>query len=70
MLDQPELAREAARLFDYWTDPGSAFRVELDEHGRLRWVGADTTVTREPEASWLRRLISRVIGLFPIESQM
>lgn len=70
MLDQPELAREAARLFDYWTDPASAFRVELDERDRLQWVGADTMVTREPEASWLRRLISRVIGLFPIESQM
>jgi putative cardiolipin synthase len=70
LVEQPELAQEVRRLFDYWTQAGQAFRLGVDDRG-LRWeAGDDVERGAEPEASWLRRTVSRFIGLFPIESQM
>jgi putative cardiolipin synthase len=70
LITQPELAEQGRALFDYWTQPGYAYRRVRDDRG-AHWE-ADGSVERaaEPEASWWRRVLSRIIGLFPIESQM
>jgi len=67
MLEQPELARAAAAMFERWTDPAHAFRLALSDDGALGW-GSDER--REPEASLWRRCVSWLVGWLPIESQM
>jgi cardiolipin synthase C len=51
-----------------------AWRVDLDEKGKLRWTyqhGDDHQVlSKEPQASWWRRFQVGVYRLLPIESQL
>lgn len=69
-VDQPELAAQAALLFERWTSEGYAFRLDLDERGRVNWHAEGETWTREPGASALRRVTAWLIGWLPIESQL
>jgi putative cardiolipin synthase len=64
------LRREHARL----TDPARSWRVSL-EGGRLRWHDRDAggqarVVETEPGASLRRRILARLTGLLPLESQL
>jgi len=70
LVEQPELALETVALFERWTEPSHAFRVRLADDARLRWEGGTESARHEPDASWLRRLVSRIIALLPVESQM
>jgi putative cardiolipin synthase len=70
LVEQPELAEEAAALFGLWTEPSHAFQLRLGDRSGLRWEAEGESATREPDASWLRRLVSRLIALLPVESQM
>jgi putative cardiolipin synthase len=51
-----------------------AYKVDLDERGKLRWTfqsGEGTEVlAKSPQASWGRRFMARFYGLLPIESQL
>jgi len=53
--------------------PDTSYRLRL-EGGRLVWEGAPDgaprTFTGEPEAGILRRVLARVIGWLPVESQL
>jgi len=54
--------------------PRVAYKVELDERGKLRWRhehnGEQEVLDREPQASWGRRFKARLYRLLPIESQL
>jgi len=51
-----------------------AYKVDLDERGKLRWTyqyGEQREVLKKsPQASWGRRFMARFYGLLPIESQL
>lgn len=51
-----------------------AYRVELNDHGVLRWIGYDDaeqlTFSSEPDTSWWKRTSTRVLSWFVPESQL
>ena len=51
-----------------------AYRLQLTRRGRLNWHyrsgGQDRVATTEPDTSFWRRLLTRLMGLLPIEGQM
>ena len=51
-----------------------AYRLQLTRRGRLNWHyrsgGQDLVATTEPDTSFWRRLLTRLMGLLPIEGQM
>jgi len=72
-IRSPSLARELEESFRSGTDPQRAYALAIED-SRLTWTeqlhGAEIRHTREPNASWWRRLITRVLGKLPIESQL
>lgn len=72
VFDQPELAAELHRFIEQSTAAAVAWRVTLEGDGRLRWQGADSadTWSREPETGIGLRLLTWLLGLLPIESQL
>ncbi len=74
VFETPELIAEVRKLFALETTPAFSYRLQLDAQGRLQWHteqdGAPVLHTREPEAPWLKRLVARVVGWLPLESQL
>ncbi|MCK9517231.1 MAG: phospholipase D family protein [Ottowia sp.] len=70
MFDQPELARQLQDFFSQSTAPELAWRVDLGSNDRLNWHGADGPREQEPQTSWPLRLLVRLLGLLPLESQL
>ena len=50
--------------------PPNAWKVQLDEHGDVLWVGPDGGQRHAPPASFYFRLESWFFGLLPIENQL
>jgi putative cardiolipin synthase len=52
----------------------SAYELKLSGRGRLQWFykdnGEQRVATKEPDTSFWRRLMTRLMGLLPIEGQM
>ena len=52
----------------------AAYRLRLSPAGRLNWHyrsnGRELVARKEPDTSFWRRLLTRLMGLLPIESQM
>ena len=73
LFRQEELAREVAAVISAQTSPRASFRVRLDK-GELIWTDIAANQPRElrhePQASLRRRLVARLIGYLPIESQL
>jgi putative cardiolipin synthase len=65
-----ELRNEYLRL----ARPELSYWVYRDDGGRLRWLDRSVTpplaLAQEPDTTWTRRLIVRVLGWLPIESQL
>ncbi len=51
-----------------------AYRLQLSQRGRLNWhyrsAGQDLVARKEPDTSLWRRILTRLMGLLPIEEQM
>lgn len=65
------LAATLAAAFDDVV-PRAAYAVTLDDAGRLQWQvqGHERRHFTEPGASWGRRVLARLIGLFPFEAML
>jgi putative cardiolipin synthase len=52
----------------------AAYRLELDERGKLRWIGYNGTeqvsLDTEPDTSWWKRTSTRMLSWFVPESQL
>jgi putative cardiolipin synthase len=74
LFDDPVIAAGLREEFAKLARPESSYDVELGEEGDLRWIdrSADPPLLldREPDTTWTRRLVVRLIGLLPIESQL
>ena len=66
------LVRELRSIFETGVAPQNSFTVSLGEKGEIRWTevvgGRAIQYDVEPDASWGRRLLTRVLALLPIES--
>lgn len=75
LFDNPALIADMGTLFAWETSPAFSYQVRWDDHaGGVRWVaehdGHLIEQRREPGATWLKRLIARVVGWLPLESQL
>lgn len=72
-VESPEAGAAFVRNIEEGLD-NSAWRVDLDEKGKLRWTYAHgdehTVVDKEPQASLWRRIQVGFYRLLPIESQL
>ncbi len=54
--------------------PDIAYKLQLSEKGRLQWrlraASGDELITTEPQTTWWRRFMTRLLSFLPIESQM
>ncbi|MNT85098.1 Cardiolipin synthase C [compost metagenome] len=70
VIDSPALARGIEKSFDEEL-PRTAYRVKLDEMGKLYWLeerdGHTLRHDREPGASLLQRATVWVASLLPLE---
>lgn len=68
------LAKQLTERFREGMTLERAFELKLSPDGRIVWIdiheGAERMHTREPDASWWRRAIARVLETLPIESQL
>ena len=73
-VESPELARQVIAYMDEGVLPYNAYRVELDEDGRLVWKtvkdGVPVVYTKEPETTFGQRFNSGFIRLLPVEGQL
>lgn len=51
-------------------EPENAWRVEINDHGKLQWVADDIIQTRAPGTTRSQRLESWFLGHLPIEKEM
>ena len=74
LFDDPVLAAALREEFAKLARPQSSYEVELDAPGDLRWIDRATDppqrLEHEPDTTWTRRLVVRLVGLLPIESQL
>lgn len=74
LFEIPALVAEMSALFTEEISPDMSYALKLDEDGRLRWHaqqnGLPVVYDHEPEAGWLRRIVARIVGLLPLESQL
>jgi cardiolipin synthase C len=70
MIRQTELAGEAVALFEHWTSDAFAFRLNRSESGTVEWHADGRQRRPEPDAGRARRLLNRLLGWLPIESQL
>ena len=72
MVDSEEFAATVLADMEREFEPGNAYRVILDERGRIRWVleedGERVVFDKEPQASWGRRTLARILSWIPIEN--
>jgi putative cardiolipin synthase len=64
-----DLAREVSAVFDRQIEPDNSYRVAL-EGIRLVWSDSAGRLRHEPKASLRRRVIARLSGFLPLESQL
>jgi putative cardiolipin synthase len=63
----------AGRLADHVSRamaPDNAWRLGLDENGRLGWESSDGTISRQPAQSFWQRFQSGFFGVLPIEEHL
>ncbi len=70
LLTDPAIAAQVAQLFDEMCAPSSAWRVDRDANGSLRWSDGTHTYHREPEASLTRRIQAKLARWLPIEPML
>jgi putative cardiolipin synthase len=74
LVHSPEFAASVLADMNEEFEPGNAYRLSLDEDGKLLWTieGADGTQTwrKDPEASWGKRASARMMGWLPIEKEL
>lgn len=74
LVHSEAFARQVGEFLDEGVRPENAYRVTLDENGRTVWTtevdGETRTWTVDPETTWGRRTMNRLLTLLPIEDQL
>ena len=69
-MNSAEFCGELASELEVLMHPDNAWRVELDEKGRMTWTSSAGTVTRQPARSGGQRVSDFFFRLLPLESQL
>ncbi len=74
LFEDEVLAEQLRQEFLKLTHADISYEVSLDDRGRLQWLDRSGNPPRvldsEPDATWPRRVLARVLGWLPIESQL
>lgn len=74
LVDSEPFADKVLEVMNRQFEPASAYRVDLDERGKLRWTldlpEGTQTWSKDPEAPWYKRWTARFIGWLPIEQEL
>lgn len=69
-----EFGRKVLAIMDEQFASDNAYRVYLDERGRVRWrldcAECDQTWTKEPESTFWKRFAAKFIGILPIGGEL
>jgi putative cardiolipin synthase len=73
VFEDPTLVAELMAMFQRDTGPQASYRL-FEEDGGLRWQaearGREVVYDREPEVGFLRLLLTHLVGLLPVQSQL
>jgi putative cardiolipin synthase len=73
-VKHPELARQLTAYMDEGVMPRNAYRVMLDDKGKIVWRteknGTPVTYTTEPESTFWERFVSGFVKMLPVEEQL
>lgn len=71
LFEHAELARDVQNVFLQAQQPASSYALALDA-GELRWHDTATgqVWTHEPDTTWPKRALARMLGWLPLESQL
>jgi putative cardiolipin synthase len=74
LIESPELAAQLHAQFDQNAAPEMSYEVTLDTRGALEWRdrvdGRERIHHRDPDAGAARRIMSTLLSLLPLESQL
>jgi putative cardiolipin synthase len=69
-IESPELAARLRALLERDLTPDAAWRVQLDERGRLSWTSSAGTVTRQPALGTKQRFMEFFLNMLPFKDQV
>lgn len=70
LIASPELAKDIAALVERNMSPENAWRVSLDDEGRLAWNSSRGTTRLQPARGLGQRIADFFYGLLPIKDQL
>jgi len=74
LIHSEEFAAKVLEDMNVEFEPENAFRLDLDEQGKLFWTGTgpdgEETWTHDPGASSWKRMTARIISWLPIENEL
>ena len=70
LIESPSLNAELRRALEPDFSPRNAWRVQLDDTGRMTWVSDDEVLQHQPTHSYMRRIEDWFLTLLPIEDEM
>ena len=70
IVDSPELGRQLAELLDRDMSPDNAWRVHLDDDGKLVCESTDGILDEQPAQDFWQRFSDGFYGILPIHNQM
>ncbi len=70
LVHSPEFGEQTARVMDRLKSPENAWKLGIDDEGRLAWESADGTLGSQPSQSFWRNIQNGVFGLFPLEQHL
>ena len=73
-VESPEIARQVIEYMDEGVSAVNAYRVLVDDSRKLRWLidiqGERISYTKDPNSTWLQRLLAAFIRSLPVEHQL
>lgn len=75
LIENAEINRQLDALFETWTAPDAAWRLEVDDSGKITWHGESAegqplVEHKEPETTFWQRSLAWLLSWLPIESQI
>ena len=70
VVEDPVLGEELANIIERDMGPNNAWRVNIDENGKLYWESSAGVVYRQPVRSFWQRIEDGFFSLLPIKDQL
>ncbi len=70
LIESPELNREIRKAFLPDFEPGSAWKLNLDEGDKIQWIANEETLMLQPAGSIWRRVSDAFLGLYNADDEL